>query len=151
MILRRGAVAVEFAIIAPLMLMITVWMCEGARLYEVQAELSTAAREGARLAAMDRKDLIGEGETTNDKIANDVRSFLTTSGLPGDAATVSITDAENPGAPFDMDDSANDLKFFVLRVELPYSEVRPLILWGGDDLNLVAQLTFRNSRAVMVQ
>ena len=149
--LRRGAVAVEMAVIAPVMLMITVWMCEGARLYEVQSELATAAREGARLAAMDRKDLIGEGQTTNDKIINDVRNFLNTSGLPGDAASVYITVPDYPEMPFDLDDPANDLQFFELRVELPYAEVRPLILWGGDDLTLVAQLTFRNSRAVMVQ
>ena len=148
---RPGAVAVEFAVMAPVLLMITVWMCEGARLYEVQAELSTAAREGARLAAMDRKDLVGDGQTTNDKIINDVRNFLNTSGLPGDAAGVYITDPNNPQMPFDLDDPANDLQLFELRVELPYSEVRPLILWGGDDLTLAARLTFRNSRAVMVQ
>ncbi len=141
----------EFAIIAPVMLMITIWMCEGARLYEVQSELSTAAREGARLAAMDRQDLIGEGETTNDKITNDVRNFLNTSGIPGDYASVYIVHADDPCVTFDMDDPANDLQFFELRVELPYEAVRPLILWGGDDLTLVAKLTFRNSRAVIVQ
>ena len=100
---------------------------------------------------MDRKDLVGDGQTTTDKIINDVRNFLNTSGLPGDAAGVYITDPNNPQMPFDLDDPANDLQLFELRVELPYSEVRPLILWGGDDLTLAARLTFRNSRAVMVQ
>jgi Flp pilus assembly protein TadG len=150
-ILRRGAVAVEFAIMAPVLLMIAVWMCEGARLYEVKAELATAAREGARLAAMDRRDLTGEGQTTNDKIINDIRSFLNTSGLPGDATSVYITNADNPNVTFDLDDPVNDLEFFELRVELPYSEVRPLILWEGENLTLVARLTFRNARAVMVE
>jgi hypothetical protein len=142
---------VELAFVLPLLLMTSIWMCEAARLYEVQAELSTAAREGARLAAMDRKDLTSEGQTTNDKIDNDVRSFLNTSGLPGDIADISITDADSPGAPFDLDDPANDLKFFQLRIELPYSEVRPLIIWGGDGLILSSQLTFRNARAEMDQ
>ena len=141
----------EFAVVAPVLLTAAIWMCEGARLYEVQAKLSTAAREGARLAAMDRKDLIGEGQTTNAKIINDVRSYLNTSGLPGDVAGIYITHHDNPQLPFDLDDPDNDLDFFQLRVELPYDEVRPLILWGGDDLILTSCLTFRNARAVMVQ
>ena len=141
----------EFALVAPLLMLTAIWMCEGARLYEVQAQLSTAAREGARLAAMDRKDLTGAGQTTNDKIINDVRSFLNTSGLPGDATSIYITNFDNPEITFDLDDPNNDLEFFQLRLELPYSEIKPLIIWGGNGLVLSSRLTFRNARAVMVQ
>ena len=52
---------------------------------------------------------------------------------------------------FDLDDPANDLELFQLRVELPYSEIRPLIIWGGENLVLTSALTFRNARAEMVQ
>ena len=143
--------AVEFAVVAPVLVMVAVWMCEGARLYEVHATLSTAAREGARLAAMDRRDLIGEGQTTNDKIINDVRSYLNCSGLPGEIVDIAITEADDPFTTFDLDDPANDLELFQLRVDLPYSEIRPLIIWGGEDLVLSSHLTFRNARAEVVQ
>src|SRR4030067_683679 len=59
---RRGAVAVEFAIVAPLLLSILFGMVELTRMFEVQNLLDTAAREGDRLAGMDREGLLQEGQ-----------------------------------------------------------------------------------------
>jgi len=144
---RRGAVVVEFAFLAPVLLVILFGLVEASRLVNVNNLLANAAREGARMAALDRNDLLGEGQTTNDKITNDVKNFMEAAGLPGDEINVEILDADNPDLPFDLDDPDNDLELFVLRVELPYAAVNPAAPPGMSDLVLSSEVVFRNARA----
>jgi Flp pilus assembly protein TadG len=49
---ERGAVAVEFAILAPVLIMILLGIMEFGRAYNAQASLSSAAREGVRVMAI---------------------------------------------------------------------------------------------------
>ncbi|GAA4026489.1 hypothetical protein GCM10023063_04170 [Arthrobacter methylotrophus] len=49
---ERGAVAVEFAILAPLLVMLLLGIMEFGRAYNVQVSLSNAAREGVRVMAI---------------------------------------------------------------------------------------------------
>ena len=49
---ERGAVAVEFAILAPLLIMLLLGIMEFGRAYNVQITLSNAAREGVRVMAI---------------------------------------------------------------------------------------------------
>lgn len=49
---ERGAVAVEFAILAPILVMILLGIMEFGRAYNVQTSLSNAAREGVRAMAI---------------------------------------------------------------------------------------------------
>lgn len=49
---ERGAVAVEFAIVAPLLVMILLGIMEFSRVYNAQASLAAAAREGVRVMAI---------------------------------------------------------------------------------------------------
>jgi len=49
---ERGAVAVEFAIVAPLLVMLLLGIMEFSRAYNAQATLSAAAREGVRVMAI---------------------------------------------------------------------------------------------------
>lgn len=49
---RNGVAAVEFAVIAPLMIMLTLGMMELGRVVMVQQILVNASREGARLAIL---------------------------------------------------------------------------------------------------
>lgn len=53
---ERGAVAVEMAIILPLLLLILIGTIEFGRVLNVQVSLTQAAREGARYAAIHYKD-----------------------------------------------------------------------------------------------
>src|SRR5688572_24701960 len=78
---RRGAVAVEFAAIAPLLLAVVVGLIELTRVYSVQNTLETACREGASFAALDRTGMLAEGETANAKLAKDVKNYLATTGI----------------------------------------------------------------------
>ncbi|WP_320536210.1 TadE family protein [Pseudarthrobacter sp. IC2-21] len=52
---ERGAVAVEFAIVAPLLVMLLLGIMEFSRVYNAQATLSAAAREGVRVMAITGK------------------------------------------------------------------------------------------------
>lgn len=49
---ERGAVAVEFAILAPVLIMILLGIMEFGRAYNAQISLTNAAREGVRVMAV---------------------------------------------------------------------------------------------------
>ena len=70
----RGAAAVEFAVILPLLLMILFGILEFGRILYVNQALSWAAREGARVAALPG--------TTNTIVSDVVNEKLTESGVP---------------------------------------------------------------------
>ena len=148
---RRAAVAVEFAVVAPMLLAITVGMIELTRAYDAQNLLQTAAREGARFAAMDQTDMLQEGETANSKLVQDVTNFLTSSGLPAELIQVNILDAEDPTQPFDLDDPANDLKLFQVEISVPFSAVSYTPISEAYDYTMIGSITFRNGRAVLSQ
>jgi Flp pilus assembly protein TadG len=49
---ERGAVAVEFALLAPVLIMLLLGITEFGRAYNAQISLSSAAREGVRVMAI---------------------------------------------------------------------------------------------------
>jgi hypothetical protein len=122
---------------------------ETSRLLEAQNQLCVAAREGARLAAMDRNDFLDEGQSANEKVTEDIRSFLTANDLPGDEVEVYIVDPDDHGTPFDLDDPNNELQLFELRVEMRYSETGWAIGYLVTDPLLKATVVFRNGRPAM--
>ncbi len=148
---RRGAAVVEFAIAAPLLVIMVFGMVEASRLYEMQNQLLMAAREGARLAAMERKGILDPGESLNDKMVADVRAYLDVAGLPGDDAVITIEDLDNPGVTLDLIDPDNDLALFQLSVRLPYSSVRSAWAPNPAQFDLVGTTVFRNAASVMVE
>ena len=146
---RRGAVAVEFAAIMPMLLAIILGMIEVNKIYESQNLLSTAAREGARFASMDRDDMDFGGQTGNQKLVDDVKTFLEANGIPRDEISVDIKDYENPSLDFDIDDPDNDLRLFEVNVSVDYSAVSFTPVNPGNDYSLNASVTFRNGRATI--
>ena len=143
---RRGAVAVEFAIVAPVLVAIVFGITQVSEIYSVQNLLQTAAREGARFGATDRTGMVGEGGSSNDKLAQDVKNFLAAQGLSADDVTVSVTHPESTDE-FDLDDPNNSLELFEVHVELPYSSFSSYDIAAEDDYDLEAVATFRNTRA----
>lgn len=49
---ERGAAAIEFALVLPVLLLLVIGLIEFSRLYNIQISLSNAAREGARSMAI---------------------------------------------------------------------------------------------------
>lgn len=148
---RRGAVAVEFAVIAPVLMAIAIGMIEVNRVYEAQNLLATAAREGARFASMDREGMLNEGQSANQKLADDIKTYLASNGIPRDSVQVRVKDHDNPSLDFDIDAPENDLRLFEVHVSANYSGVSYSPVAPGDDHSMSAKIVFRNGRATISQ
>lgn len=146
---RRGAVAVEFAFVAPVLLAIIVGLLELSRVYTIQNCLETAAREGARFAALDRSGMMMSGKTANQKIVDDVKNYLASNNINPERVKVNVVTADDSNNEFDLDDPNNDLELFEVQVEVPYSAVSYSPVSDANDYTLNAAITFRNGRAVV--
>jgi len=78
---RRAAAAVEFAVVAPVFLLLVFGMIEYGRMVMVYQVITNASREGARAAVLD-------GATTN-SVTTAVNDYLTTGAVSGATVTVS--------------------------------------------------------------
>jgi TadE-like protein len=146
---RRGVVAVEFAVVAPILLALVFGLLELGRAFDVQNQLECAAREGARFASMDRDGMLAPNENANGKLVEDVKTFLASNGIPRDDVTVEVKDFEHPEEDFDIDDPSNDLKLFEVRVSVDWSSVSMTPVPVAEDYPLVASVVFRNGRATI--
>jgi hypothetical protein len=146
---RQGAVAVEFAIVAPILAAIVLGMIELGRAFEMQNLLEVAAREGARFASMDRDGMLEPDESANDKLIEDVKNFLATNDIPRDDIEVHVRDHENPNDEFDLDDPDNNLKLFEVTIEVPWSSMSLTSVTAANDHPLIARVVFRNGRATI--
>jgi Flp pilus assembly protein TadG len=102
---RRGAAVVEFAIVAPVLLLLLLGMIECGRMIMVQQSITTAAREGARTA-------IVEGTSASSATAS-VQSFLSGTGIRG--ATVTVGPNKTGSVPHGQP--------ITVTVSVPFSEV----------------------------
>ena len=99
----------------------------------------------ARLAGMDRGEILEPGQSTNEKITLDLKNFLSASGIDGSTAEVSITDLG--GCQIDLDDpSAREYALFKLEVTIPYENALQSAINGGETQGLTRSYTFRNAR-----
>jgi Flp pilus assembly protein TadG len=142
---------VEFAVVAPVLLTVIVGLIELTRVYDVQNTMEMACREGARFASIDRSDMLQAGQTSNSKVIGDVKNFLKSSGIPITSATVKVVKASDGTSDFDLDDPANDLELFQVKITVPYSQVSYTPVSQSHDYSLTAAITFRNGRATLSQ
>ncbi len=145
---RRGVAAVEFAVIAPLYLLLLIGTLEIGKALETSNVLSAALREGGRLAGMDWDGVLPENVTPNQKIKNDIRNFLKAAGLPGDDVVLTITSAEggDAGAEFDLSDPENRLRLFRIEATIDYENVSAFPIQFMEGRALRQSLTFRAGR-----
>lgn len=125
---RRGTAAMEAAICLPVLVMLIMGTIELGMALRVKTVLQSAVRESGRLANIDYKDIIQDGDTPNAKIERDIRNFMTASGFPGDKLNFQLVHASAPtggGAAqaFDLADPANELQLFRIVVSIPFAEV----------------------------
>jgi hypothetical protein len=144
---RCGAVAVEFACVAPLILAVIVGLVEMSRVYAVQNVLETAAREGARFAGLDRSGLMLQNQTANQKLVADIKNYLATNDVDPTVVTVRVVKASDPTQTFNLDDPDNALEMFQVQIEVPYDSFCFSPFRKADGSVLSAALTYRNGRA----
>lgn len=140
----RGAAAVEFAFIFPLFLMLVLGTIEIGRALDVSVTMASAVREGGRVAAMNINNYVRPGEDPNQKVEQDIRNFLTASGIDGSAVIISITEATGQSpANFDMSDPNNRLRLFRITCTVPYTSVSTFPLRVLGDSVLRSSVVFR--------
>jgi Flp pilus assembly protein TadG len=105
---RRGASAVEFAIVAPVFFLVVLGIIEFGRMVMVQQVITNAAREGARIAVLD--------SATPARVTQRVNDYLTAASLRG--ATITMTPNPPASATFDQP--------VTVEVRLPFSAVSAL-------------------------
>ena len=135
---RKGVAAVECAIVLPIMMVLVLGLIEIGTALRASTIMQSSVREAGRLASMDWRYVVEDGETPNAKVEQDIRNFVTASGLPGDDLVVSIEHAEgdSAGAEFDISDADNELKLILIEITLPYASISlfPTQYMGGTDL-----------------
>lgn len=121
---RHGLAVVEFAAVAPLLLVVTLGMIEYGRLVQVQQVLTNASREGARLAAT--------GSVSASQVQAVVDSYLATAGINGETTTVSPSSPTSAGAGDPV----------TVSVSIPFSSVHwyPPVLITGMTMNANATM-----------
>jgi Flp pilus assembly protein TadG len=93
----RGAAAVEFALVVPLLVALVFGLIDFGRAYNEQITLTQLAREGARLVALNQADyatrLVTAAPSSLQLTATDITvvSSCTTASTPTGDATVKVT------------------------------------------------------------
>jgi len=149
---RRGAATVEFAVLAPLFLLLVLGTVELGSAINHSQTMHSALREAGRLASMDYKQILPPDTNINLKITQDLRNFLTAGGIPGNLVTISIEHAggANDGQPFDLSDPDNELELFRILASVPYPSVSAMPLRYMEGQTLTAQMTYRKGRVSLV-
>ena len=113
---RRAAAAVEFAVVAPVFLLMVFGMIEYGRMVMVQQIITNGAREGARSAILDGATATGVATTVNDYLS------------AGSIANATVTVSPNPPTTAKNGDPVT------VTVSIPFSQVSwlpsPMYLGG---------------------
>ena len=94
---ERGAAAVEFALVLPLLLLLVLGIIEFSRLYNIQISLTNAAREGARSMAIHNSQptaktaAIAAAPSISPSLSNGQISIMPAACAANQAVTVTIT------------------------------------------------------------
>jgi hypothetical protein len=148
---RRGAAVVEFAIMAPLFLLLVLGVVEMGYALNASNTMYGIVREGGRLASQDFTKTLAPGQTANEKVTLDIRNMMTAAGIDGANATITIEDADSPGTTFDLQDPDNYLQYFKIKIDIDYEDVSSIRgkFMGGQVMT--AEITFRLGRVMMSQ
>jgi Flp pilus assembly protein TadG len=124
---RRGASAVEFAVIAPVFFMLIFGMIEYGRLIMVQQIITNASREGAREAVLDG--------ATSATVRTDVSNYLQGTSINPDNVTITFNTSPAAAAAGDP---------VTVTLQIPFDQVSWLPgQWFLGDTVLRAQTTMR--------
>ena len=102
---ERGATAVEFALIVPLLIVLVLGIAEFGRAFQVQATLSAAAREGVRVMALQNdpaaaKAAVRDAATSLSPSITDAQISISPSTCPTTGGTTYVRLTINYSSPF---------------------------------------------------
>lgn len=145
---RRGAAFVEFACLAPFFLALAVMSLEMGECIHTVHRLEAAMREAGRLASMDWDETLPGQQSPAAKIEQDVKNFLSASGIARGGVEFAMTAADGAGAgePFDLGAAENRLALFTMEASVPTPDGYFARLWFSDRLR--SEYTLRAGRDV---
>lgn len=106
---RRGAAAVEFAVVLLFLVPLLMGLWEVGRLVEVEQHLNNAVREGARQAST--------GNKTTAQVQQDVINYLAANGITAAKSDVTVTNLTSSA----RNDPSTSVQLDRLRVEIKIS------------------------------
>ncbi len=150
---RRGAATVEFALMAPLFVALTMGTIQTGLAITAAQTLTTALREGGRIASMDYTRRLLPGQTINQKVTQDIKNFLQAEGINSSKVTITITaaDGANAGSTFDLSNSANQLKLFKIKAVIPYSAITSITFYPHTAQTISASIVYRKGKNTLIQ
>lgn len=150
---RRGAVTVEFALIAPLFVALVMGTIQTGLAITAAQTMTAALREAGRLASMDYSNRLLAGQTINQKVIQDIKNFLTAEGIDGSKVSITITaaDGASAGATFDLGDAANELALFKIRAVVPYSAITSVTFFPHTEQTISASIVYRKGKKTLIQ
>ncbi len=147
---RRGAAAVEFALVAPIFLVLVMGLAEYGKAINSYNTLYAAVREGGRLASMDFTSYVSGSQTANEKVIRDIRAILAASGFPPDEITITITEVDST-IEFDVSDPDNYLEMFRITASIPYEEISTVPVNYMSGQTLTASMVYRKGRVQVAE
>ena len=146
---RKGVAAVEFAVLAPVFVVLIVGTLSASKSLHSVSVMSQALREGGRLAAMDWTGALPDGTTANDKVIQDIRNFMNASGVDTSAMEITITYADGPnaGEPFELGDPESHMELFEIRAHQPHSATNIWCSYLTKGRGLTARFVLRAGRS----
>ncbi len=149
---RRGAAVVEFAVIAPVFVVMIMGTIGTLKTIHAKTLMIQALREGGRLGAMDWTGVLPKGTTANDKVVADVKTFLTAAGMDAGQVEVTVTYADGPaaGSPFTLGAPGSYLQLFRLQAHLPHSSTNYFCSSLSEQSGLTSSVVFRAGRSTEV-
>ena len=124
---RKGAAAVEFAIVAPIVFLIVLTLIQFAGLLMKQNVLTAAAREGARTASLQSTDSVSS-------VVSEVHERLSDGGIDPNIVTVNVSPAE-----FTSLRSGDEVN---VSVSGPMGQMAWLDLFVPSDAHLSAEIAY---------
>lgn len=153
--IRRGSVAVEAAVVLPILLIMMLGIWEVGRIIQVQQILVNSAREGARMAA---GGYVNGTPVTETMVEQAVRDYLQAAGLPTPAVTgadIELICLVSPGWTNPSD--ALPLDKFQVKVTIPAGAPFESLRWSfvtkitsKSDMQAVVDWVSLNNEAIVV-
>lgn len=132
---RSGQALVEFALIAPILLLLVLGVVEFGRALQVYLVVTDAAREGARNAA------IANDAITQDSVVLRINQHLEAARIDTASAIKSTS-----GARWDADYVTNGPVRVTIQLPYTFAVIRGLMGWSGTDATITMRtaITMRN-------
>jgi hypothetical protein len=145
---RLGAVAVEFAVVAPVFGLFCIAMVEFGHVYMSKNVIRAAARKAARLGVSDSVTTAQVKAEAQRVLASAFKNVSIEVDVKNaslfDEAEVEADNIDYANLPDVELSNAEPMELFIVRISIPYEDVAILPTFWANDLTLTAQCVMRH-------